>query len=255
MPRLLRPGIVVPYISVQESAQLIATAFGLARVRVNLVQAPLPFDIGKVDINEGRPNGHRLALQVPRYDQVVELPVNDLHAYLLLKFQKAQNHAKALRADYHLAELAEFLLTHRGHHSRLVLMRQLLLLMAAPAEAASVLVLVGVFHITILLFEKLVVRVVERRVLLRAIVIIQKVIERIRMLQLLFFADYFALLILLLEQVLVLVVRAAAAGRGVLEVSREVVVVLRRGHITGVAQLVLRTTLLDYLIAIILRTP
>lgn len=74
-------------------------------MRIYLIQSPLPFDIRKVDINEGRPNGHCFGLQVARYDQIIKLFVYYLHSDLLLEFQEAQDNAEALRANNQLAQL------------------------------------------------------------------------------------------------------------------------------------------------------
>ena len=65
--------------------------------------------------------------------------------------------------------------------------------------------------------------------LLRAIIVIKEVVERVRMLQLLLLANYFALFILLFIKVPVLIIIATAARRGVLEIH--LMVILRRRHI------------------------
>ena len=102
----------MPNICVHKGAQLIATAFRLARVGIDLVQPPLPLDVREIDINEGRPYRHGLALEVPRNNQIVEFAIDDLHPDLLFKLQKVKNNTEALRANYDLTELPDLLLAH-----------------------------------------------------------------------------------------------------------------------------------------------
>mmetsp|Transcript_5568 Transcript_5568/g.9557 ORF Transcript_5568/g.9557 Transcript_5568/m.9557 type:complete len:205 (+) Transcript_5568:1039-1653(+) len=83
--------VVVADVAVEEVAELVAAALGLAGVRVLEDVALLPLDVLEVEVDERGPDGHGLVLEEAGDDQVVEGLVQDLQLHLLLELQEVED--------------------------------------------------------------------------------------------------------------------------------------------------------------------
>ena len=114
-------------------------------------------------------------------------------------------------------------------------------------DAFKILRILYIVIIVILLFEEL---VLEGRVLLWTIIIVEEIVEWVRMFKLFFLANYFAFFILFISQILILIACTTTARSCIFEVYN--MVIFWRGYVTAVAQFILLVAL-DFQNAIIFR--